>query len=99
MTTLGEVYRMYRMCRRCTEGVQKGYRRCTKVYRRLLVNTRDCSIPAALNFFGAILSLEKAAPALVQLEHLSNLVSPLKVGEFLHLHQLPQKHQAPTHLL
>ena len=41
MTTLGEVYRMYRMCRRCTEGVQKVYRRCTegvqKVYRRLLV--------------------------------------------------------------
>ena len=38
MTTLGEVYRMYRMCRRCTEGVQKVYRRCTegvqKVYRR-----------------------------------------------------------------
>ena len=27
MTTLGEVYRMYRMCRRCTEGVQKVYRR------------------------------------------------------------------------
>jgi hypothetical protein len=41
MTTLGEVYRMSRMSRRCPEDVQKVSRRCPegvqKVSRRLLV--------------------------------------------------------------